>query len=122
MQEVVYNYYTDHYGGCMIPENEFPCVIRKAEAYMNLFATDGWKESPFENLVKNCLCDMAEAIYNVEKQYAEGIKKTENTDGYSVTWATEITEGQDQETTIRTKLYRIAECCLMHTGILYLGV
>ena len=35
MQEVIYNYYTDHYGGRVIPENEFSYVIKKAEMYLH---------------------------------------------------------------------------------------
>lgn len=69
MQEVIYNYYTDHYGGRVIPENEFSYVIKKAEIYLHMFTFDQLEGHPYDNIVKNCLCDMAETIYKVEKLY-----------------------------------------------------
>ena len=122
MQEVVYNYYTDHYGGCMIPENEISYVIKKAEMYLHSFTFNQLEGQPYDNIVKNCLCDMAEAIYKVEKQGDESIKKSESTDGYSVSYVTEIADGQNPQEVLRKKLYGIAECYLMNTRFLYLGV
>lgn len=122
MQEMAYNYYTDHYGGCMIPENEISYVIKKAEMYLHSFTFNQLEGQPYDNIVKNCLCDMAEAIYKVEKQGDESIKKSESTDGYSVSYVTEIADGQNPQEVLRKKLYGIAECYLMNTGFLYLGV
>lgn len=97
MQEVIYNYYTDHYGGRVIPENEFSYVIKKAEMYLHSFTFNQLEGQPYDNIVKNCLCDMAEAIYKVEKQGDESIKKSESTDGYSVSYVTEIADGQNPQ-------------------------
>jgi len=122
MQEAIYNYYTDHYGGRVIPENEFSYVIKKAEMYLHSFTFNQLEGQPYDNIVKNCLCDMAEAIYKVEKRGDESIKKSESTDGYSVSYVTEIADGQNPQEVLRKKLYGIAECYLMNTGFLYLGV
>lgn len=92
MQEVIYNYYTDHYGGRVIPENEFSYVIKKAEMYLHSFTFNQLEGQPYDNIVKNCLCDMAEAIYKVEKQGDESIKKSESTDGYSVSYVVEYSK------------------------------
>ena len=55
MQEVIYNYYTDHYGGRVIPENEFSYVIKKAEMYLHSFTFNQLEGQPYDNIVKNCL-------------------------------------------------------------------
>ena len=97
--------------------------ILKAEmSIRDRFTFDRLKNESYDNVVKNCLCDMAETIYKVERQSDEKVKKSENTDGYSVSYVTEIADGQDVHEVLRKKLYGIAECYLMNTGLLYLGV
>lgn len=122
MQDMSYEYYTDQYGGNTIPEDRFQYVMQKAEMYLHMFTFDRLKNESYDNIVKNCLCDMAETIYKVEKQRDEKVKKSESTDGYSVSYVTEIADGQNPQEVLQKKLYGIAECYLMNTGLLYLGV
>lgn len=117
-----YAYYLDQYGGNVIPEEKFSYTIQKAEMYLHAFTFERLRDCDYDNVVKNCLCDMAETIYNGERQRDGGIKKSENTDGYSVSYVTEVTDGQDQQDAMRKKLYGITECYLMNTGLLYQGV
>lgn len=49
----IYNYYTDHYGGRVIPENEFSYVIKKAEMYLHSFTFNQLEGQPYDNIVKN---------------------------------------------------------------------
>lgn len=122
IQSIEYVYYANEYGGEAIPEELFKRVMQKAEMYLNAFTFDRLKNESYDNVVKNCLCDMAETIYKVERQSDEKVKKSENIDGYSVSYVTEIADGQDVHEVLRKKLYGIAECYLMNTGLLYLGV
>ena len=122
MQDMSYKYYADQYGGNTIPEEQFRYVMQKAEMHLHTFTFDQLRGEPFDNIVKNCLCDMAETIYKVERQRDGGMKKSENTDGYSVSYVTEAVDGQDQQEVLRRKLYGITECYLMNTGLLYQGV
>lgn len=122
MQELDYAYYSEQYGGNVIPEKRFLYTMQKAEMYLHAFTFDRLRGEALDNIVKNCLCDMAETIYNGERQRDEGMKKSENTDGYSVSYVTEAVDGQDQQEALRKKLYGITECHLMNTGLLYLGV
>lgn len=119
---VEYMYYTNNYGGAEIPKERFDYVMQKSDMYLHLFTFDRLEGQPYDNIVKNCLCDMAETIYKVEKQGDEKVKKSESTDGYSVSYVTEIADGQNPQEVLRKKLYGIAECYLMNTGLLYLGV
>ena len=117
-----YVYYVEEFGGNTIPKERFDYVMRMAEMYLHMFTFEQLRGQPYDNIVKNCLCDMAETIYKVEKQSNEKVKKSENNDGYSVSYVTEITDGQNPQEVLRKKLYGITECYLMNTGLLYLGV
>ena len=122
MKELDYAYYAEEYGGHIIPEDRFNYVMQRAEMYLHTFTFDRLKGKTYDSIVKNCLCDMAETIYKVEKQNVKGIKKSENTDGYSVSYVTEIADGQDMREVLSRKLYGIAKCYLMNTGMLCLRV
>ena len=113
---VEYSYYMDQYGG-EIPEREYPSAERKAEAYIrkltyirgDIFAVE-------DTAVKDAVCAVAEVFHNCERQQKEGIVKSENTDGYSVSYVTERTDGQLTEDVIRKKAYAAALMYLLPTG------
>lgn len=113
---VDYGYYADQYGGG-IPEKEFPSAERKAEAYIrkltyirgNIFAT--------ENIaVKDAVCAVADVYASYEKKREAGTVKSENNDGYSVSYAVEQADGQTVEELIRKKAYEAASTYLLPTG------
>ena len=64
---------------------------------------------------------MCDVIYNLTANDGK-IVKSENTDGYSVSYVTERIDGQDAEKVLENKLYRIAKVYLGNTGLLYRGV
>lgn len=115
---VAYMYYTDNYGGIEVPEDRFKWAEQKAVIYLDNFTFGRLKDAVIDDIVKNCICDMSEVIYRFEKQGSEQVKKSENTDGYSVSYVTELADGQDRQDAMRKKLYGIAECYLMNTGLL----
>lgn len=124
MVYATYEYYKNKYYGETIPLKAFSKMIAKASQYIDNFTfgriTEGNKDE-FPSL-SACACDMAETIYRM--QGTDGMvkeKKSENTDGYSVSYVTECVDGKTAEDTLKKKLYAIAETYLLTTGLLYLG-
>lgn len=122
MAIVDYIYYVAGYGGSTIPEEEFSKNEKKAEAYLKNITHGKLTEenaSEYEN-VKDCICDMAETVFRSSDGKKE--KKSETIDGYSVSYVTEITDGEDSVTAMKKKLYSIARYWLLNTGLLSLVV
>ncbi len=114
---VDYQYYRGEYGGNQILEKDFTACVRKAEAYVrqltyvrgNIFAIKN-------DVVKDAVCAVAEVYHSFENGKAKGNVKSENNDGYSVTFASEQVDGQTQEELIRKKAYESAYMYLLPTG------
>lgn len=124
MVYATYEYYTELYGGEMIPKDTFPRMIAKARQYIDNFTFGRITEGDMEMFpsISACACEMAEMIYKAQSNSVPGREvKSENTDGYSVTYVTERVDGETEESAMRRKLYALAEVYLMNTGLLYLG-
>nr|DAV36016.1 MAG TPA: Head Tail Connector Protein [Caudoviricetes sp.] len=115
-----YSYYTDSWAGTLIPAQEFNSYARKAERLINYIVSGGVKE--VTEPVKNAVCAAAEAAYELRKSVEnipQGIK-SENTDGYSVTYKDyNIDELTDME---RRAMFNAIRQELYNTGLLYQGV
>lgn len=123
MAMVDYIYYIGEYGGNAVPEEEFSKSEKKAEVYLKNITHGKLTEenvSECEN-AKDCICDMTETVFRCSKEKNRE-KKSENIDGYSVSYVTETTDGEDSVTAMKKKLYSIARYWLMNTGLLYQGV
>ena len=91
--------------------------MRKAEAYIrkltyirgNIFATE-------DMAVKDAVCAVADVYASCEKKKEAGTVKSENNDGYSVSYAVEQSDGQTVEELIRKKAYEAASTYLLPTG------
>jgi hypothetical protein len=113
---VNYEYYVDQYGG-RIPEEEFPSVERKAEAYIRKLTYIRGNIFEIEDVaVKDAVCAVAEVYHSCEKKNETGTVKSENNDGYSVSYAVEQLEGQTVEELIRKKAYEAVFTYLLPTG------
>lgn len=124
MVYATYEYYKKEYYGETVPELAFEQVARKASRYIDCFTFDRITEENRDSFpsLSPCACDMAETIYRMCGNVPfEREKKSENTDGYSVTYITERTDGEIAESVLKRKLYSIAELYLSNTGLLYLG-
>lgn len=124
MVYATYEYYIESYGGETIPVNAFPRMIAKASQYIDNFTFGRITEGDMEMFpsISVCACEMAEMIYKAQSNGVPGREvKSENTDGYSVTYVTERVDGETEESAMRRKLYSLAEVYLMNTGLLYLG-
>lgn len=124
MVYATYQYYKTEYCGETIPEKAFPRMIAKSSQYIDNFTFGRITEGDVKTFpsISACACDMAETIYRM--QGTDGVvkeKKSENTDGYSVSYVTECVDGNIAEDTLKRKLYAIAKTYLLTTGLLYLG-
>ena len=116
-----FRYYETKYFGTSVPEEEFSRIVKKASQYIDHFTFGRITE---ENMgeyptLPDCACDMCDAIFMAQKNKE---KKSENTDGYSVTYVTEGVDGETLERMLEKKLYSIAKLYLLETGLLYCGI
>ncbi len=101
-------FYNNSFGGkALIPAEEFPLWIKRAEGELRIIAGDFPKDD--EN-VKFCILEIAELLY--KNNMADGIL-SENNDGYSVSY---------EKRNVRNQILHTAKCYLQGTGILYRGV
>ena len=105
-----FSFLNENYGGdSKIPASLFPLFERRAENEL-MFITDGKIKGKEDECIKVCICEMAEFLYKcLEKS---GIK-SENNDGYSVTY---------EQGDIKRELLKIAQVNLMGTELLFRGV
>lgn len=125
MIAVNFEFYQDKYFGTAIEEErKFQQPILKANTYLNQVMHISPGEDDLE-LVKLCLCEVAEMIYqDTENRREHGGREvqSESTDGYSVNYATEAEAGKIAINSLQTKIYTVICRYLSHTGLLYLGV
>ena len=115
-----YSYYTDSWAGALIPASEFNQYSSKAERFVK-FVTNH-RITDVTDEVKNAVCAAAEASYEIcrsVENIPQGIK-SENTDGYSVTYKDYDTDALKQKEQ-HAMLVAIKQE-LSGTGLLYQGV
>lgn len=114
---VTYDYYASEFSG-KLSEEEFDVAERYAETYIrsvtyvrgDIFATDS-------DMVRDAVCAVADVYGDYSKTKAEsGVKKSENNDGYSVTFVTEQADGQTVEEVRDKKAHDVARMYLLPTG------
>lgn len=125
MNYATYAQYVEEYGGSLISEDVFKRMILKASRYIDYF-TDykitQYNINNYPELVM-CACEIVDAICNhSDANGRTKEKKSENTDGYSVTYVTESVDGTLVDSMLKRKAYEIARVHLMNTGLLYLGI
>ncbi len=121
MIQVDFSFYQGIYGGTMIPDaNAFRQPINKANAYLAQVMHRKLQDSDQEAAVKLCLCEISDLLYQdaqtrIEHKGRE--VKSENTDGYSVSYTTSADGyGIDHD------VYATIRRNLSPTGLLYAGV
>lgn len=123
MQYVDFSYYVEQYRGNKITDEEmFSGAAREASLYLREITHD--RISEIIDNVKNATCAVAEVYF---EEYAKLKKmggrevKSENTDGYSISYVTEGKDGESRESVLHRKMYLAARKHLIHTGLLNLG-
>lgn len=115
-----YAYYTESFAGTELSAEDFDSLASKAQRFLNYVTQH--KIIDVTDSVKNAVCAAAEALNTVNRQYADipnGIK-SENTDGYSVTYY-----DQNEVKLITEQNEAMLEAItqeLSGTGLLYQGV
>lgn len=115
-----YTYYSDSFGGTLIPSSEFSAYSAKAERLVRFVTQHRIKEVTDE--VKNAVCAAAEASYELRSSVAnipQGVK-SENTDGYSVTYKDYDTDELKYKE--QNAMLAAIRQELSGTGLLYQGV
>ena len=120
---VDYKYYQIEHGGKM-PEDAFPASERRAEAYIRyLTHLNGDIFAIPNDMVKDAVCAAADVYYMAEQEQEQrkaegktGPVRSENNDGYSVSYIVEQTDGQTAEEAVRQKAYDAVYMYLLPTG------
>lgn len=122
MAYVDYEYYRGDFGGAAIPEEMFPRCVRLAEKYVDHYTFKRILDPERIEGLKDCVCEMAEVVYTLCFKEAGVVKKSENIDGYAVSYVTEGMDGEAVESVLQRKMYAIIKLWLGNTGLLYQGV
>lgn len=126
MINVDYIFYTKEYSGTIISdEGKLKQPMLKANIFLSQIMRQKIQDADQEKLVKLCLCEVSELIYQdslIRAEHGGRDVKSENTDGYSVTYATEAENGKVAVDSLQGKIYGIIRRYLANTGLLYLGV
>lgn len=122
MAYVDYEYYRGDFGGAAIPEEMFPRCVRLAEKYVDHYTFKRILDPERIEGLKDCVCEMAEVVYTLCFKEAGVVKKSENIDGYAVSYVTEQIDGEVAESVLHRKMYAIVKLWLGNTEFLYLGV
>ena len=85
-----FGYYRDEYEGSIEKEADFKKCRRIAESYIDQYTLNRITVPEAVPGLKDCTCEMTEAVFDVCYKDAGQVKKSETTDGYSVTYVTEV--------------------------------
>lgn len=122
-----YEFYKEIFGGA-IPEDNFLKMEAHAESLIRFFTFHNGDIFEIESDdVKKAVCAAAEVIYQQTSQGSSTVSgvggiKSVNNDGYSVTFATEKSDGQTSEAFLRRKVYDAVLPYLAHTGWLCMAM
>ena len=124
MIQVDYGFYAETYCGTIIPDkNALKQPIIKANSHLNQYMHQEPDETNLE-MVKLCLCEVAELIYQddaMRQEHGGKLIQSENTDGYSVAYVSPE-GGEDGISQTDREIYGVIRRYLSGTGLLYLGV
>lgn len=116
-----YEFYVTEYRGNEEKIENFERAIIHASQYIR-HVTLGRSDNYNGEELKYASCALADAYLSAYKLSGEtnstGQKKSENTDGYSVSYVTQTIDGESSEELFKRKAYPIARQWLLGTGLL----
>ena len=117
-----YNFYESVYHGDM-DETDFSRNILSASQYIR-YLTHGLSDEYEGDELKYAACEAADILYASYQKEAGGTgeKKSENTDGYSVSYVTQARDGETSEELANRKMFGAIRKWLLPTGLLHAGV
>lgn len=118
-----YAFYVEKYGGKEIKEEDFTAASLQATQYIKCI-TLGRSEKHTGEELQYATCAVAEAYNSAFNQAQNGGvgKRSENTDGYSVSYVVQGKDGESQEELFKRKAYESAKHWLANTGLLQRSV
>lgn len=112
-----YEFYKKRAHGEMT-EDEFNQYVLESSSFLRC-QTLGRADHSSSDDLKYATCAIAD-LYKAEREkYVDGVVKSENNDGYSVSFQTEVKEGETLEELRDRKAQRIARQYLLTTGLLF---
>lgn len=115
-----YPFYTDKYHGRM-DEADFQRHILTASQHIR-YLTRGRADEYEGDELKYAACESADVLYAASQSLSgPGEKKSENTDGYSVSYVTQGKDGETSEELSNRKMNGVIRKWLLPTGLLYAG-
>lgn len=118
-----YAFFIEQYGGAM-DEESFRKAIIGASQYIRYITMNRSDNTDAEE-IKYAACAVADVYYStiIAKQSGKGSeKKSENIDGYSVTYISDRTDGETVESVFKKKAYETVKPWIGPLGLLYKGV
>lgn len=101
-----YEYYITGYGGTILERSEFNALAARASAQVIAYTFGRAAESELDE-VKDAVCAVCDILH---KEESGGNIKSENNDGYSVTYG-------EKEKTLDEEIRSAVLTCLQHTGL-----
>ena len=112
-----YEFYVTEYRGNEGEIENFERAIVHASQYIR-HVTLGKSDNYSGEELKYASCALVSAYKLSGDEDSTGQKKSENTDGYSVSYVTETIDGESSEELFKRKAYPIARQWLLGTGLL----
>ena len=113
-----YEFYRNTYQGEM-DEKDFQRYVVSATSYIR-YLTMGKADAFSGNELKYAVCEAADIYLSAvcSEKADQGIKKSETTDGYSVSYVVEGKDGETKEMLANRKAYGVIRRWLLPTGLL----
>lgn len=122
---VNYEYYRESFLGNAIPEESFDRIAKSASAFIREITFDRVSPDDIPEDVKDAVCAVCETVYQeeerIQKSGSSQEVKSMSTDGESVSYITEGSDGKSRGDVMWEKKYAVARQYLIHTGLLYRG-
>lgn len=116
-----YQFYVEQYRGEM-DEADFQRHILTASQYIR-YLTMGRADKYEGDELKYAACESADVLHSASQTISgAGEKKSENTDGYSVSYVVQGKDGETSEELSNRKMSGVIRKWLLPTGLLYAGV
>lgn len=117
-----YKFYAETFHGSTIPEAAFSSVILRSSIYIKYITFGRIEDTEIPDEARLAACAVAE-VFHADDEMKAGTGgydiKSENNDGYSVSYVTEGADGKP--ITVEKKAYKVAYPYLIHTGLMYRG-
>ena len=116
-----FEFYTKEFHGSTIPDTAFPSAMLRSSIFIRYITFGRIDETDIPEEAKLAACAVADLMYkdDLSRDKAGREKKSENNDGYSVSYVTSV-EGKGNS--VESKAYQAAGQYLMNTGLMYRGI